>query len=83
VKGPTVRFITINDRDGGVGRRGPWWAQLVLPFGLTFAVAVRAGSNDMGWFDAIVIAWAIVYAVVVVGAHAWWLRHRRELNVPH
>ena len=75
-------WFSINDRDGGTGKRGRWWMQLVLCGLITVGPVWRIVAGDeTGVIDWVFLGWLLVWAGWVVGARLWWLRHRRGVVV--
>jgi len=70
-----VQRLVINDRDGGIGKRGPWWVMLIWP-GIWLLWAVLEWDRH-----PVVSILFVVFTVIsvgwIIGAHVWWLRHRR------
>jgi len=69
-------WLALNDRDGGTLKRGPRWLGLMYPalWSVNAAAFWAGGHLFVARLLAVV---AVLWAGWVLGAHLWWLRHRR------
>jgi hypothetical protein len=76
-----MRWIVVNDRDGGIGRRGPWWVMLWLPVWamLVLPLAIAEGHIVLAVLGVVGV---MVSAGYVIGCHVWWLHRTRTPSGP-
>ena len=80
-----MKWLEINDRDGGTFNQGRWWFPLVLialvALGPVLRLTFRTSSFPA--FEWFFLAWLGLWTGWVIGAHLWWRRHRRGWVLGH